>query len=285
MKDIEIKINGNTHQARPGETVLKVARREGIEIPTLCYHELLEPYGSCRLCTVEVNDGRRTRLVISCAYPVKEGISVETETEKVKKARRMIVELLIARCPDSQVLRDLGDSLGVKEPRFPLEDKSCILCGLCVNLCRERIGHAAVGFAGRAPDRKVSTPFGRNSETCGDCRACSGICPIGVIKYAPTEDKNAVHWYTSLEGYETVGRKAVLVKPEQCSGTSCEACAGVCPVEAITMKPSGEAVGFYNISSVDEIRCIGCRFCEKICIKEAIKVQAHGVKPQQAVRV
>ena len=280
MKDIEIKINGNTFGARPGETIIKVARREGIEIPTLCYHEMLGPYGSCRLCTVEINDGRRTRLVVSCAYPAEEGISVETDTENVKSARRMIVELLIAGCPDSQVLRDLGDSLGVKEPRFPLEDKSCILCGLCVNLCRTKIGNAAIEFAGRAPDRKVSTPFGRTSETCVNCGACSGICPIGVIKYALTEDKNAVHWYTSLEGYETVGRKAV-VEPEKCSGSSCDACEGVCPVEAITMKPSDEAVGFYNISTVDESRCIGCRFCEKICIKKAITVQKHGVAQPQ----
>jgi NADH dehydrogenase/NADH:ubiquinone oxidoreductase subunit G len=103
MNEIEIKINGDTHKAHSGETLLKVARREGVDIPTLCYHELLEPYGSCRLCTVEVNDGRRTRLVISCAYPVKEGISVETNTVKVKKARRMVMELLIARCPESRV--------------------------------------------------------------------------------------------------------------------------------------------------------------------------------------
>tara|TARA_Y100000031_G_C8191971_1_gene371828 strand:- start:299 stop:1156 length:858 start_codon:yes stop_codon:yes gene_type:complete len=284
MKDMEIKINGNTFKANSGETLLEVARREGIEIPTMCYHEMLGSYGSCRLCTVEVNDGKRSRLVVSCAYPAEEGINVVTDSEKVKNARRMIVELLIARCPESQVLRKLGDSLGVKEPRFPLEDKSCILCGLCVNLCRTRIGHAAIDFTGRAPDRKVSTPFGRPSETCSDCRACSGICPIGVINYAPTEDKNAVHWLTSLEAYQSVGRKAVLVEPEKCSGTSCKVCKGICPMEAITMKPSGEDGGYYDISSVDETRCIGCRFCERVCIKEAIKVQKHGVKTQHAVR-
>jgi predicted molibdopterin-dependent oxidoreductase YjgC len=284
MKEIEIKINGDTFKASPGETLIKVARREGFEIPTLCYHEMLEPYGSCRLCTVEVNDGRRSRHVISCAYPVKEGISVETDTVKVKKIRRMIVELLLARCPESRVLRKLGDSLGVKEPRFPLEDNACILCGLCVNLCREKIGHAAIGLTGKAPNRKVSTPFGRPSEPCATCGACKGICPVGVIKFTPTEDKNAVYWYTSNKGYQTPERKAVLVGPEQCSGSSCEACAGVCPVQAIVMKPSGDTDGFYNLAAVDESRCIGCRFCERVCIKKAIKVQKQGVvQPQHSI--
>lgn len=273
MKEIEIKINGGICKARSGETLLEVARREGFEIPTLCYHELLEPYGSCRLCTVEVNDGRRTRQVISCAYPVKEGISVETNTVKVKKSRRMVIEMLIARCPESQVLRKLGDQLGVNETRFPLEDNSCILCGLCVNLCRERIGYASIGFTGKAPNRKVSTPFGRASEPCADCRACKGICPIGSIEYAPTESENAVFWHTTLKGEQITGRKAVLVKPELCSGTSCRACEGSCPVEAITMEPCSGDSGMYSISKVNEPRCIGCRHCERVCIKEAIKVQ------------
>ncbi len=273
MKEIEIEINGDTFKARSGEVILEVARREGFEIPTLCYHEMLDPYGSCRLCTVEVNDGRRTRQVISCAYPVKEGISVETDTVKVKNSRRMNLELLIARCPESKVLRTLGDKLGVKETRFPLEDKSCILCGLCVNLCREKIGHAVIDFTGKAPDSEVSTPFGQASEPCADCMACKGICPIGSIEYAPTESENAVFWHTSLKGEQLAGRKALLVKPELCSGTSCRACEGSCPVDAITMKPCSGDSAMYSIAEVHEPRCIGCKHCERVCIKEAIKVQ------------
>ena len=278
MKEIEININGESFKAHPGETILKVACREGIEIPTLCYHEMLESYGSCRLCTVEVNDGRRTRSVISCVYPVKEGISVETNTEKVNNARRMIMELYIASCPDSKVLRELGEKFGVKETRFPLENNSCIQCGLCVNLCREKIGPAAIGFTGKAPKRRVSTPFGRASKPCADCRACRGICPIGSIKFAPSESRSDVYWYTSLKGKQVAGRKAV-VEPIGCSGTSCRECESVCPVEAITMKPSDDIGGFYNIVDVNESRCIGCRFCERVCMKEAIKV----VDPAQQV--
>lgn len=275
---MEIKINGNTFKANPGETVLTVARREGIEIPTLCYHEMLDSYGSCRLCTVEVNDGKRTRQVISCAYPVKDGISVETDTEKIKSARRMIIELYIASCPDSKILRELGEQFGVKETRFPLENNSCIQCGLCVNLCREKIGPAAISFIGKAPNRKVSTPFGRASEPCADCRACRGICPIGSIQFAPSESKSAVYWLTSLEGKQVAGRKA-KVNRIQCSGTSCRECESVCPVDAITMEPYDDnGGGFYNTAAVNESRCMGCRFCERVCMKEAIKVEDPSQK-------
>lgn len=170
----------------------------------------------------------------------------------------------------------------MKEPRFPLEDNSCIQCGLCVNLCREKIGPAVIGFTGKAPNRKVSTPFGRPSEPCADCRACRGICPIGSIKFAPSESGNAVYWYTSLKGIQAAGRKAALVEPISCSGTSCRECESVCPVDAITMKPADDIGGFFNIADVNESRCVGCRFCERVCMKEAIKVVDS---PQKAAQI
>ena len=131
---VNITIDGIPLQADKGATVLQVARENGIEIPTLCYNEALGPEGRCRLCMVEVKKGNRIRLVTSCLYPVEEGLQVQTETGKVRLTRKMILELLWARCPDSQVIQEKAAKMGVEKPRFRLDEGNwkCILCGLCV---------------------------------------------------------------------------------------------------------------------------------------------------------
>ena len=129
---ITFKLNGKEVQGEEGEYILQVARKYGVDIPTLCYHEALEPAGMCRLCTVELFDGRKTRFVTACNYPIWEGMEVNTDTEAVHQGRKLIVELLLARCPDVQVIKDLAAQYDIKEPRFKKEDDDCILCGLCV---------------------------------------------------------------------------------------------------------------------------------------------------------
>ncbi|UCC59056.1 MAG: (2Fe-2S)-binding protein, partial [Candidatus Bathyarchaeum sp.] len=148
-------IDGVKVQAEEGSTILEVAKFYGIDIPTLCYHDELTPYGSCRLCTVEVDDGRKTRLVASCLYPVKEGIRVKTHTERLIKGRKMMLELLIARCPNSKTLQDLAAEIGLEQVRFKMENEDCILCGLCVRMCAEQMGSGAIGFVGRGQKREV----------------------------------------------------------------------------------------------------------------------------------
>jgi NADH dehydrogenase/NADH:ubiquinone oxidoreductase subunit G len=168
-------------QAEQGTTLLEVAQFYGIDIPTLCYNDELTPYGACRLCTVEVDDGKRTRLVASCLYPVKEGIRVKTHSERVIKGRKMILELLIAKCPNSKTLQDLASQMGLEKVRFKMENKDCILCGLCVRMCAEQMSGGAIGFVGRGQKRKVATPFHIASEVCRNCGACMYICPaVGV---------------------------------------------------------------------------------------------------------
>lgn len=175
---VNLTINGLRVQAEEGQTILEVARDFlGINIPTLCYLEGLTPYGACRLCTVEVDEGRRTRLVTSCTYPVKEGIVVKTDSERVIKARRMIVELLLSSCPNSRKLQDLAASMGINRVRFKMEKNDCILCGLCVRMCKEQMRGEAIGFAGRGVHRKVAVPFDKSSEVCRNCGACMYICP------------------------------------------------------------------------------------------------------------
>src|SRR5512136_2808512 len=113
---VNITIDGMAFQAKKDATILEVAREGGVEIPTLCYNEALGPEGRCRLCMVEIKRGSRTRLVTSCLYPVEEGLQVQTQTEKVLRTRKMVLELLLARCPDSEVIRQMAGRMGVEKP-------------------------------------------------------------------------------------------------------------------------------------------------------------------------
>jgi len=178
---VTLTIDGVKVQAEEGTALLEVAKFYGIDIPTLCYNDELTPYGACRLCTVEVDDGRRTSLVASCLYPVKDGIRVKTHSERVIKGRKMILELLIAKCPNSKTLQDLASRMGLEKIRFKIENEDCILCGLCVRMCAEQMGSGAIGFVGRGQKREVATPFHMVSEICRNCGACMYICPaVGV---------------------------------------------------------------------------------------------------------
>jgi len=197
---VKLTINGQEVEVEEGLSILEVASRMGIKIPTLCYHPAVSAYGACRLCTVEVNEGGLSRLTTSCTYSVKEGIKVKTDSEKVKKARRLIIEMLLARSPNVKVIQDLAKEMGVKKARFPQEEEDCILCGLCVRVCKEVIGANAVGFANRGAKRKVTTPFEIQSDTCIGCGACAVVCPTQAIKIEDIEDKREIDvWHTELK--------------------------------------------------------------------------------------
>ena len=186
---INLKINGRDVVAEEGQTILQVAQQHNIYIPTLCYHKALSPAGACRLCTVEVFDGRRTRLVTSCNYPIWRGMEVQTDSEKVIQGRRMIVELLLARCPGVKVLQNLAKEYGIEKPRFEPEANDCILCGLCTRMCEERMGVSAISLTGRGINMEVDTPFHLHSEVCRTCGACAFVCPTGHIKLADIVDR------------------------------------------------------------------------------------------------
>jgi coenzyme F420-reducing hydrogenase beta subunit len=179
-KEVTLKIDGKEVKATDGATILEVARKAGIEIPTLCYISSLEPFGSCRVCSVEITDPRgRKKVVTSCNYPVKEGLEVSTKSEKVLKTRKLLLELLLARCPKVKKIQDLAREYGVEKPRFWIEDaeEDCILCGLCTRVCQERVGVYAINFAKRGVEREVTTPYHSFSDDCIGCGACALVCP------------------------------------------------------------------------------------------------------------
>ena len=204
MKTVQLIVNGERVEVPEGSTVLQAVRAAGVELPTLCHHDALTPYGACRLCMVTIEKPHRA-LIASCAYPVEEGMVVRTDDPEAVAARRLALELLLSRCPQSDFIRELAAKEGVTQTRFgppPPEraEELCVLCGLCVRVCREVIGAAAIGFIGRGMERKVGAPFDVQAEACVGCGACAEVCPTGAIEIEDRGDERILHtWNTVIK--------------------------------------------------------------------------------------
>ncbi len=189
---ITLKINGIDVSVDQGTTLLEAAQFLGLPIPTLCHMEGLSPYGACRLCVVEVGDPSNSRLVTSCTYPAEEGLKVRTASARVVRARKMIVELLLASCPQSKTIQDIAAALDVRQQRFRQENEDCILCGRCVRMCAEQMVAGAIGFTGRGQERSIGTPFDSTSEVCRLCGGCMYVCPVCELRCTYTEPEKAI---------------------------------------------------------------------------------------------
>ena len=203
---IEISIDGRKIKAEKRETVINVAEKHGIKIPTLCHHKQLEPYGACRLCTVEVVRGKRTRFVTACNFPVDDGMSIYTHTDKVIKIRELIIETLLALNPNVKILKGYAKEYGIKEPRFPKGEDDCIKCYLCLRMCDEVVGASAICFGGRGVDREVLTPFNVPSDVCIGCGACAWICPTNYI----TMETETLEVFRDKPGKERLCRYSLM---------------------------------------------------------------------------
>jgi len=195
MDMVKFTIDGKEVEAEKGTHLLDVARANGFVIPTLCWHESIESPGACRMCVVEVKQGKRTRVVTSCLYPVSEGIEVKTQTERVKHVRKIVLQLQMARCPESKLLKDMAAEMGVQpEPRFKPDqtDDTCILCRMCVRTCEQIVGVSAIGFSYRGTEKVVGTPFKDESKVCIGCGACAYACPTDHIKMETTGDVRTI---------------------------------------------------------------------------------------------
>ena len=199
MSEVTLIINDVEVKADKGMTVLQAARSIGIDIPTLCSHEQLAPYGACRLCTVEIVRGQQSRLVASCVHPVEDGLIVNTESEPVVRGRKMLLALLWARAPGVQALRKHGMKYGITEvgvgtdytiipgisapkTKFDIEPSFCVLCGLCVRYCAEVKKRNAIGFIGRGTEREVVFFLEIASKECPNCgEECYPLCPTGAL--------------------------------------------------------------------------------------------------------
>jgi NADH dehydrogenase/NADH:ubiquinone oxidoreductase subunit G len=200
MSEILLQIDGKEVKAKEGMTLLETARSAGISIPTLCYHEKLEPFGGCRLCIVELEQRGSTRLVVSCVYPVEKNLVVRTRSEKVDRIRKMVLELQMAHAPDAFDLQDLAKEYGADRNRFEKEPSFCIHCGLCVRYCAEVKKKNAVGFVDRGIRKEISFIPEIASKECWNCKECFPLCPTEALQAAYVLTK-------ALASFDTTSQK------------------------------------------------------------------------------
>lgn len=179
---ITLSIDGKETTVAEGTTVLEAALAAGVEIPTLCYHTDLDPNAACRLCTVEVTQNGRSRMTAACALPAEDGMEIATASERVLTGRRVLMELLVARCSEIPQIKELAEQIGAKTGRLAAKNDECILCGLCVGVCSQVMGARVIGFSNRGVEREVVTKFGGVEAQCLACGACAYLCPTGYMK-------------------------------------------------------------------------------------------------------
>ena len=185
MKTVEFEIDNMKIRAREGMTILDAAKQSGIDIPTLCYDENTDHLGCCRICSVEIERSGKRSIVTACSYPVEEGLDVTTQSPKIDKIRKTILELAaVGSGPKvASDLYRLSSEYGADLNRFSTIGSrfpsKCILCGLCVNRCIEATG-GAIGFVGRGADKRIVS-FPEKTQTCISCNYCYNVCPTGRL--------------------------------------------------------------------------------------------------------
>jgi len=180
LKYVNINIDGAIIKATKGTSVLDTAIEYGICIPHLCHVFYLSDIGACRLCIVEHVVNGRSEVTTSCTLNVEEGMVIMTNTDKIRKLRRNLAELLVAQAPNSRAIQDIALRCGVKEVRYPFRNEDCVLCGRCVRVCTEVWRAKAIGFVGRGKDRHVDYPFGIRPDFCMLCCNCILLCPMTI---------------------------------------------------------------------------------------------------------
>ena len=215
MDMITLKINGISVTVPKGSTVLDAARVAGIEIPTLCFMKEKNEIGACRICVVEVNEGRGFRMVTACVFPASEGMEVLTNTEKVQKARKTTLELILSthekkclscsrstNCELQKLCLDYGVDetafegfkpvyeLDNSTPHLVRDNNKCILCRRCVAACQEQYV-SVIGANNRGIDTNIGTPFevGLSNVPCISCGQCTVVCPTGALVEKDDTDK------------------------------------------------------------------------------------------------
>jgi heterodisulfide reductase subunit A-like polyferredoxin/ferredoxin len=269
---VRITINDQVAEVEEGATVLDACKAAGVDIPTLCYVPFLEPYGACRMCTVKISDNGTSRLATACTLPAAEGMKIITDDDEVREARKVILELLLARAPDAEILQEMAAAYGIEKSRFVVEEeeapaaeaegaeefapeakpKKCILCGSCYRVCEQRVQAFAIGLVERGSDAEIAPPYGRPSDNCIACGACASVCPTGAITAVDRLGRVIVHDELTL-----APNSAIRVPIKQA-------------VPNVPYVETSECIHFIQA----EKGLDACRVCEDICPKEAIDLDA-----------
>jgi NADH dehydrogenase/NADH:ubiquinone oxidoreductase subunit G len=175
-------IDGREVGAEKGETIIEAARRAGVKIPTLCYHETISSLGACRLCSVEVKDGPKTRVVQSCIYKAKPGISVKTKSETVIELRKKMLSKILGSNITDEEIDEISKRDSLEDVNFPIGDRVCRVCGICVRACKEISEAGVLTFEGKGEDKRVVPSKEDVSDICIGCGACAYLCPTGNIR-------------------------------------------------------------------------------------------------------
>ncbi|NOR15894.1 MAG: FAD-dependent oxidoreductase, partial [Candidatus Aminicenantes bacterium] len=247
---IKLTINGNEHEFPEGKTLLECIEDVGLKVPTLCHHKALRPYGACRLCLVEISQNGRSKIETSCTYPAQDNLTIQTNSERVIKARKAMIELQLALCPDSKTIQQIAEEYGVKETRLRKKNEDCFLCGLCVRMCEERMGINAIGFSNRGSRREVGPPFDKHSDVCQVCGTCAYICPTERIKLEDISKNEAVPILDEYNERLNTRSAAYISYPQAVP----------------------------NKATIDERYCVHilkgeCKICQEVCEADAIKFE------------
>lgn len=304
---IKLKINDNLVEAEEGLTLLEVIDEADYQlhkkrtIPRLCYNEALEPYASCRLCVVEVEKNGKTSIETSCNYKITPNLIVKTHSEKIFENRKTTIELLLAKAPGSEAVKDLAYRLGAKGVeryrRTEIYLENCIDCGLCARACEEIVGRSAITMAGRGTDKHATTPCNKASDECIGCGLCSYVCPTGAIKLEEKDGKRTI-WGKEFELIKEGRYKLTKeqleyiknIKEEKKSPfkieinedicKNCERCVAECPQLLFSVAQKFNKKGFKPAlwgydkldSQVEKLSCAGCKACHDTCPEAAIDI-------------
>ncbi len=204
MKKVHIIINENSYEAEEGMTVLEALKEHGFKTPTLCYHKALRPIGACKLCAVEVKSKAGTsRVMLSCILKAKEGLSITTDSEPVRKAREKAMHRLLSLAPQAKKLRQIAEEFDI--PTGPIPD-GCVRCRLCIRVCKEVVHAGALKMEKRDGTSYVVPTEG----LCIGCGTCANICPTGTIHLV---DEEGIRTITIRD--ETIGIHP-LIRCESC---------------------------------------------------------------------